>query len=128
MARDKYLHSRQFKLTHFRIHASCETARSDDLRRDQRGAEIVDVGAGRAGDKAVVQHREEAVAVIVVQHRCGSRPLARARASVSGVKTAPAISSAPSTPSVSADRPQMPDAPSAAIASASRYSTLRPPR
>src|SRR5882757_8848102 len=59
---------------------------------------------------------------------CGSQPFARARARVSGVKIAPAISSAPSTPSVSAARPQMPAVPWAAIASASRYSTLRPPR
>src|SRR4029077_12070217 len=58
----------------------------------------------------------------------GSRPTAVARLSESGAKTAPAMSSAPSTPSVSAARPQMPAAPPAAITSASRYSTLRPPR
>src|SRR5262245_26676639 len=36
---------------------------------DQGCPEVVDVGAGRAGDKAVAEHLEEAVAVVVVEHR-----------------------------------------------------------
>src|SRR5262249_21436824 len=57
-----------------------------------------------------------------------SHPLAAARANESGVNRPPAMSSAPSTPSVSAARPQMSGAPAVAIVSARRYSTLRPPR
>src|SRR5712672_4569350 len=41
----------------------------------------------------------------------GSPPFLLARLSESGAKTAPAMSSAPSTPSVSAARPQMPAVP-----------------
>ena len=36
--------------------------------RDQGCPEVVDVGPGRAGDEAVAQHLEEAVAVVVVEH------------------------------------------------------------
>src|SRR5580704_13490691 len=56
-------------------------ARSQQRRswRDQGCPEVIDVGAGRSGDKAVAQHFEEAVAVIVVEH--GPRVAAfRARA------------------------------------------------
>ena len=46
---------------------------------DQGCPEVIDVGAGRSGDKAVAQHFEEAVAVIVVEHGLWDRGLWRAR-------------------------------------------------
>src|SRR5438552_5351141 len=58
----------------------------------------------------------------------GLMPLAQARSRVSGATYAPAISSRPSTPSVSPASAWIPGFPSSAIASESRNSTLRPPR
>src|SRR3954452_7336526 len=55
-------------------------------------------------------------------------PFWAARARVSGVMSAPATSSAPSTPSVSPATAKTPGRPSNSTASDSRNSTLRPPR
>ena len=87
-----------------------------------------DIGQRRAGHDRVAQRLEEAVAVVVVQERAGSCPVAQARARVSGVSRAPAISSC--HPRRRCRRPAhgCRRRPSSATARASRNSTLRPPR
>jgi len=57
----------------------------------------------------------------------GSTPASRMRASVSGRRKAPALSSEPSMPSVSAASVAMPSVPSSASARPNRNSVLRPP-
>ena len=69
---------------------------------DQDGAEIVDIGQRRAGDDAVAQRLEEAVAVVGVERGARVDFLARGRGrGCRASACAPAISSMPSTPSVS---------------------------
>ena len=75
---------------------------------DQDRAEVVDVGQRRSGHDAVAKRAKKPWLSCASSAACGSSPAARARASVSGPATAPAISAAPSTPSVSQARTWMP--------------------
>ena len=96
---------------------------------DQQRAEVVDVGEGRPGHDQVAERLEEVVGVVAVEQVAArSGPAARARASVSGVTMAPALSSMPSMPSVSAASTCTPGSPCSAIAQPSRNSVARPPR
>jgi hypothetical protein len=85
--------------------------RAGRLFADQDGAEVVDVGARRAGEDEVAERGEEAVAVVVGQERARRRrPKRRGARQGVGASIAPALSSVPSMPSVSPARAWMPGA------------------
>ena len=68
---------------------------------DQDGAEIVDVGEGRAGDDQVAEGGEQAVAVVVGKARPRVDAACARPGKCVGLTIAPALSSVPSMPSVS---------------------------
>ena len=96
---------------------------------NQECPEVVDVGEGRPGNDEVAERREEAVGVVAVEHRPRRQAQRRgARAGCSGETKAPAFSSLPSMPSVSAASTRTFGSPCKAMAQPSRNSVPRPPR